>query len=268
MSLAGALKGIVSQRLVQRCDRDGRVPAMEVLVSTGARLRQDRRLDRRPTSSRRSSPTASTTGCRRSTRACCTSTPTGWCRAADALSTASNPHDLRLKMEQYEMTAGAGAHRRCAAARPLGLTSGHRFGRGRAAPHGSQWRPCRVPPRLAPLLAPDAPVQRVARALVDAGHECYLVGGSVRDALIDDVPVEFDFATDARPDRIEALLAPDRRPRVAAGQAVRHRRRPDRRRPAARSRPTGPRCTGPTAASRRSPSATRSSRTSPGATSP
>jgi poly(A) polymerase len=65
-----------------------------------------------------------------------------------------------------------------------------------------------VPPRLAPLLAPDAPVQRVARALVDAGHDCYLVGGSVRDALIDDVPVEFDFATDARPDRIEALLGP------------------------------------------------------------
>src|SRR6478752_5586157 len=65
-----------------------------------------------------------------------------------------------------------------------------------------------VPPRLAPLLETDAPVQRVARALVDAGHDCYLVGGSVRDALIDDVPVEFDFATDARPERIEALLAP------------------------------------------------------------
>ena len=65
-----------------------------------------------------------------------------------------------------------------------------------------------VPPRLAPLLAPDAPVQRVARVLVDAGHECYLVGGSVRDALIDDLPVEFDFATDARPERIEALIAP------------------------------------------------------------
>src|ERR1044072_1501251 len=65
-----------------------------------------------------------------------------------------------------------------------------------------------VPPRLVPLLAPDAPVQRVAHALVAGGHECYLVGGSVRDALIDDIPVEFDFATDARPDRIEAVLAP------------------------------------------------------------
>ncbi len=65
-----------------------------------------------------------------------------------------------------------------------------------------------VPPRLAPMLAADAPVQRVARALVGAGHECYLVGGSVRDALLDIAPVEFDFASDALPDRIEALLAP------------------------------------------------------------
>ena len=58
------------------------------------------------------------------------------------------------------------------------------------------------------MLAADAPVQRVARALVDAGHECYLVGGSVRDALLDIAPVEFDFASDAPPDRIEAVLAP------------------------------------------------------------
>ncbi len=65
-----------------------------------------------------------------------------------------------------------------------------------------------VPRRLAPLLAPDAPVQRVARVIADAGHEVFLVGGSVRDALVDDLPVEFDFATDARPDRIKAMLGP------------------------------------------------------------
>ncbi len=65
-----------------------------------------------------------------------------------------------------------------------------------------------VPPRLAPLLAPDAPVQRVARVLVDAGHDCYLVGGSVRDAVLGIDPVEFDFASDARPEEIEALLRP------------------------------------------------------------
>jgi len=65
-----------------------------------------------------------------------------------------------------------------------------------------------VPPRLAPMLAPGSPVQRVATALADAGHECYLVGGSLRDAIIGRDPVEFDFATDARSEQIEALLRP------------------------------------------------------------
>lgn len=68
-----------------------------------------------------------------------------------------------------------------------------------------------VPPRLQPLLAPDAPAQKVAAALTGAGYECYLVGGSVRDALIGRERVdgpENDFATDARPEAIEALLRP------------------------------------------------------------
>jgi twitching motility protein PilT len=34
-SLAGALKGIVAQRLLQRADEKGRVPAVEVLIATG-----------------------------------------------------------------------------------------------------------------------------------------------------------------------------------------------------------------------------------------
>ena len=67
-------RGIISQRLLERADRDGPGPG-----DGGARrhrpgLRQDRRRRRRPTSSRRSSPTASSTGCRPSTRACATST--------------------------------------------------------------------------------------------------------------------------------------------------------------------------------------------------
>ena len=35
LSLASSLKGVVSQRLLQRADRDGRVPSVEVLVMTG-----------------------------------------------------------------------------------------------------------------------------------------------------------------------------------------------------------------------------------------
>ena len=35
LSLAGSLKGIISQRLLQRADGTGRVPAVEVLVTNG-----------------------------------------------------------------------------------------------------------------------------------------------------------------------------------------------------------------------------------------
>lgn len=65
-----------------------------------------------------------------------------------------------------------------------------------------------VPPRLAPMLAADSPVQRVATALDAAGYQCFLVGGSVRDAIVGREPEEFDFATDARPEAIEAALRP------------------------------------------------------------
>jgi poly(A) polymerase len=67
-----------------------------------------------------------------------------------------------------------------------------------------------VPERLRPLLDPASPVQQVARRLVDAGYECFLVGGTVRDALLGrtraDGP-EFDFATNARPDAIVELVS-------------------------------------------------------------
>ena len=63
-----------------------------------------------------------------------------------------------------------------------------------------------VPARLQPLLAPDSPVQQLARRLVDAGHECLLVGGSVRDALLDRRHDDVDLATSARPDEVEALV--------------------------------------------------------------
>ncbi len=76
-----------------------------------------------------------------------------------------------------------------------------------------------VPPRLEPLLAPGSPAQRVAAALTGAGYECYLVGGSVRDALVgrERTTPENDFATNARPDEIEALLRPIGRNVVLVG---------------------------------------------------
>jgi poly(A) polymerase len=60
--------------------------------------------------------------------------------------------------------------------------------------------------RLQPLLDPASPVQQLARRLADAGHECFLVGGSVRDALLDRPHTDIDVTTDARPDVVERLV--------------------------------------------------------------
>src|SRR5262249_27289560 len=64
-----------------------------------------------------------------------------------------------------------------------------------------------IPPRLRPLLDPASPVQELAGRLVARGHRCYLVGGSVRDALLDVEQSEdfanFDLASDARPHEVE-----------------------------------------------------------------
>jgi poly(A) polymerase len=67
-----------------------------------------------------------------------------------------------------------------------------------------------IPPRLRPLLDAQSPVQQLAGRLVAAGHRCYLVGGSVRDAFVNVEQREedrnFDLATDARPDDVERLV--------------------------------------------------------------
>ncbi len=56
--------------------------------------------------------------------------------------------------------------------------------------------------------APDIPagVRSIARVLRGAGHEAHLVGGCVRDMLRGVEPLDWDVATDARPDRLLALF--------------------------------------------------------------
>src|SRR4029077_9460825 len=59
----------------------------------------------------------------------------------------------------------------------------------------------------------SSPTQQLARLLTDAGHECYLVGGRVRDAFVDREPradedIDVDLTTDARPDVVERLVRP------------------------------------------------------------
>ena len=61
---------------------------------------------------------------------------------------------------------------------------------------------------------PAAPLA-VLRTLRENGHEAYLVGGCVRDLLLGRAPTDWDVATDALPDRIEALFPKT----VAVGKA-------------------------------------------------
>jgi poly(A) polymerase len=46
----------------------------------------------------------------------------------------------------------------------------------------------------------------LGRLFADAGHELYLVGGSVRDALLGRLGTDLDFTTDARPDEMQRML--------------------------------------------------------------
>ena len=54
--------------------------------------------------------------------------------------------------------------------------------------------------RIAPV------IDDLGRLFTDAGHEIYLVGGSVRDALLGVLGHDLDFTTSASPDETEALL--------------------------------------------------------------
>ncbi len=47
----------------------------------------------------------------------------------------------------------------------------------------------------------------LGRLFADAGHELYLVGGSVRDALLGRLGTDLDFTTDARPEQIQRTVS-------------------------------------------------------------
>ena len=57
-------------------------------------------------------------------------------------------------------------------------------------------------------LVPIHPVaDELAARFAAAGHRLYLVGGSVRDALLNREQTDLDFTTDARPPAVLAVLA-------------------------------------------------------------
>jgi len=49
-------------------------------------------------------------------------------------------------------------------------------------------------------------VIKIIRQLLDAGYEAYLVGGGVRDLLLDGKPKDFDVATSATPEQVRRLF--------------------------------------------------------------
>lgn len=59
-------------------------------------------------------------------------------------------------------------------------------------------------PRLVPLLA-DPPARGVLDLLAGGGHRAWIVGGAVRDALLEKPLGDIDVATDARPERVVEL---------------------------------------------------------------
>lgn len=62
-----------------------------------------------------------------------------------------------------------------------------------------------IDPRAAAPAIPEG-IRSIARTLHAAGHEAHLVGGCVRDLLRGIPPLDWDVATDARPDRLLALF--------------------------------------------------------------
>ncbi|MBT8217673.1 MAG: CCA tRNA nucleotidyltransferase [Acidimicrobiia bacterium] len=63
-----------------------------------------------------------------------------------------------------------------------------------------------LPTRVQRLFAPDSDAMALAGLFGEAGHELYLVGGSVRDAILDRAHEDLDFATNARPEAVKDLV--------------------------------------------------------------
>ena len=66
-----------------------------------------------------------------------------------------------------------------------------------------------VGPVLDELLSEDSTTTELARAFRATGHELYVVGGHLRDALLGRAPMdEVDLATDATPEQTLKIVRP------------------------------------------------------------
>ena len=66
-----------------------------------------------------------------------------------------------------------------------------------------------IPARIEHLVRADGPSAQLAQRFADAGHDLYLVGGSVRDAMLGRVVpgTDRDYTTGARPKEIERIVS-------------------------------------------------------------
>ena len=48
-------------------------------------------------------------------------------------------------------------------------------------------------------------VNKILRAIINAGYDAYLVGGAVRDLLLEKEPEDYDIVTNAQPEEIVAV---------------------------------------------------------------
>lgn len=65
-----------------------------------------------------------------------------------------------------------------------------------------------IPERLAWLVADDSASSRLGAHFAGAGFELFLVGGSLRDALLGRTSDDLDFATNARPTDVKRIVDP------------------------------------------------------------
>src|SRR5690606_1006450 len=95
--------------------------------------------------------------------------------------------------------------------RPSGRSRGGRPGVNQTAvnPTEAQLRAKKEAQRnaVAELLRVSPVADDLAKRFAEAGHTLYLVGGSVRDALLGRLSSDLDFTTDARPERIQKLVS-------------------------------------------------------------
>lgn len=111
ISLSGALRGVISQRLLERLDTVGRIPAIEVLISNG-RVRE-RIIDAEITNELPSViEDGAYDGMRTFDQDLVQLVRSGYVSDDDALAVATNPHDLGLALGAAGLTtsqAGSGA---------------------------------------------------------------------------------------------------------------------------------------------------------------